>query len=146
MMEWLVWFVLAGILVIFEIFTGTFYLLMIGLGFAAGGLAALSGANTAAQLIVAAIVGAGSTYALRKSKIGRFHKTDAARDPNVNIDIGAILTIEHWNDIENGMATARVMYRGAMWDVLLAHGGTAKPGRFIIQEMRGSRLVVSNHH
>ncbi|HCN90871.1 MAG TPA: NfeD family protein, partial [Oxalobacteraceae bacterium] len=37
MTDWIVWSVLAGILVILELFTGTFYLLMIAIGFAAGG-------------------------------------------------------------------------------------------------------------
>ena len=37
MEDWMIWFGMAGILVISEIFTGTFYLLMIALGSLAGG-------------------------------------------------------------------------------------------------------------
>jgi hypothetical protein len=37
---------------------------------------------------------------------------------------------------------ARVMYRGAMWDVELAPGQAAAPGVFTIREVRGSRLIV----
>ncbi|MGH8809870.1 MAG: NfeD family protein, partial [Noviherbaspirillum sp.] len=37
MADWMIWFSLAGILVISEMFSGTFYLLMIGIGLAAGG-------------------------------------------------------------------------------------------------------------
>jgi hypothetical protein len=36
------------------------------------------------------------------------------------------------------------MYRGALWDVELAHGARAHAGQFVIREIRGSRLIVSN--
>jgi hypothetical protein len=39
---------------------------------------------------------------------------------------------------------ARVMYRGAMWDVELEAGAAAQPGSFIIREVRGNRLIVAN--
>lgn len=145
MVDWIIWFMLAGVLVILEIFTGTFYLLMIGLGFMAGGLSALIGASNALQLIPAAIVGVVATYALRRSKLGKFTKTDAARDPNVNLDIGQTLDIEEWKSSAGGKSTARVMYRGAMWDVELEPGAVAQPGTFTIREIRGSCLIVSNN-
>ena len=146
MTEWMIWFVLAGVMVILEMFTSTFYLLMIATGLAAGGLAALTGATTALQFILAAVFGICATYVLRRSKLGKFHKGDAARDPNVNLDIGQALPIDQWNSGPGGITTARVMYRGAMWDVQLAHGADAKPGLFIIREIQGSRLIVANSH
>ena len=45
MTDWMSWLVVAGILVIAELFTGTFYLLMIAIGLSAGALAALAGAS-----------------------------------------------------------------------------------------------------
>jgi membrane protein implicated in regulation of membrane protease activity len=144
MADWIVWFVLAGVIVICEIFTGTFYLLMIGAGLAAGGIAALLGANNPAQLATAALVGVAATYALRRSRWGRRPSTDAARDPNVNLDIGQTLAIENWSGNGSGTDATRVSYRGAQWDVELAPGAVAKPGIFVISEVRGSRLIVSN--
>jgi membrane protein implicated in regulation of membrane protease activity len=144
MTDWIIWFVLAGVLVILEMFTGTFYLLMIGLGLLAGGLAALAGASIAIQFILAAAVGAAVTFALRRSKLGRTHKADAARDPNINLDIGQTVAVEEWKSIPGGMCTARVMYRGAMWDIELAQGEAAQPGSFVIREVRGNRLIVAN--
>ena len=44
MTDWIAWFVAAGILVIFEVFTGTFYLLMIAVGLATS-LPAIDGAE-----------------------------------------------------------------------------------------------------
>ncbi|MFS2021308.1 NfeD family protein, partial [Massilia sp. CT11-108] len=39
MAEWMGWLVAAGVLVILELFTGTFYLLMIAIGLAAAAIA-----------------------------------------------------------------------------------------------------------
>jgi len=139
MTEWKIWFALAAMAVVLEMFTGTFYLLMIGIGLAAGGLLALAGMPSEIQLIVAGIVGASATYGLRRSKWGRSPGRDARRDPNVNLDIGQRLTVDAWNP--DGR-TARAMYRGALWDVELEHGAEAGPGTFIIHEVRGSHLIV----
>jgi membrane protein implicated in regulation of membrane protease activity len=144
MTNWVMWLVQAGILVILELFTGTFYLLMIAIGFGAGGLTAWLGASSALQVLVAAVVALIATFALRKSKFGRTQQTDAARDPNVNLDIGQILMIDDWKNNEGRHYVARVMYRGAMWDVDLEENAEPKPGLFTIREIQGSRLIVAN--
>lgn len=144
MTGWIMWFVLSGVIVILEMFTGTFYLLMIGIGLAAGGLAALAGVSTALQFIVAAAVGIIAIFALRQSRFGKFNTTDATRDRNVNLDIGETIAVAEWRHNEGGSATARVMYRGAMWDVELEAGATARAGSFIIREVQGNRLIVAN--
>jgi membrane protein implicated in regulation of membrane protease activity len=136
MTAWMVWLALAGMLVILEMFSGTFYLLMIALGMVAGALAAWLGLSAEVQVLLAALVGAAGALALRRR---RPRKTDAARDPNINLDIGQSLHVSHWHE-----GTARAMYRGALWDVELAHGAHARTGQFVIREVRGSRLIVSN--
>lgn len=141
---WIVWFVLAGVVVILELFTGTFYLLMIALGLLAGGIAALFGAADPIQLTIAAVVGVAATYALRRKRIGIAPAVDAARDPNVNLDIGQSIAVGNWQQAEGGIPSARAMYRGAMWDIEIAPGAVARPGTFTIVEIRGNRLVVSN--
>jgi membrane protein implicated in regulation of membrane protease activity len=143
MTDWIVWAVLGGVLVTLEMFTGTFYLLMIAIGFAAGALAGWLGAPRNMQFILAAMVGAAATYALRRSKLGRVESTNAARDPNVNLDVGQTLAIEQWKNT-GGHYSGRAMYRGALWDVELEQGGMAEAGRFVIREVRGSRLIVAN--
>ncbi|HTN64608.1 MAG TPA: NfeD family protein [Burkholderiaceae bacterium] len=143
MTDWMMWLTMAGVLVILEMFSGTFYLLMVAVGFSAGALAALAGLTNPAQMAITAVVGIVATYALRRSKYGRRNKLAAARDPNVNLDVGQTLRIEHWNQ-QHVPATARTQYRGAMWDIELAPGAEAHAGSFIIREIRGSRLIVSN--
>ncbi|WP_337367337.1 NfeD family protein [Noviherbaspirillum denitrificans] len=134
---------MAGVLVVLEMFTGTFYLLMIAIGLVAGGLAALAGGGTAVQLAVAGIAGAIATYGLRRSKWGKTSRRDAQRDPNVNLDIGQTLVVDEWAGQQGGVRTARVMYRGAMWDVELDAHAQARPGTYVIREVRGNRLVVA---
>ena len=143
MENWVLWFLVAGIVVILEIFTGTFYLLMVAIGLAAGGLIALAGIGLPTQYITAGAVGVVATYVLRKTKFGKIEKGDASRDPNVNLDIGQEIDVPDWKTSAE-RSVSRVMYRGAMWDVELEHGAVAKPGAFIIRELRGSRLIVQD--
>lgn len=147
MAQWMVWLIAAGAVVILELFSGTFYLLMIALGIIAGSAVAYAGGALEVQLIVAAVVGLLATIVLRQSKFGKSSRTDAARDPNVNLDIGQMIMVDAWHIAPPGgnRQTARVMYRGALWDVEMAHDGAAAPGQYVIREMQGSRLIVSAH-
>lgn len=144
MSDWMIWLIAAGVVVILEIFTGTFYLLMITIGLAAGAGAAWSGADMSIQLIVGAVVGTIATVALRLSKFGTPQKTEASKDPNAHMDIGKTISVNEWRENEGGRRVARVMYRGAMWDVELEPTAESKPGSFTIYEIRGSRLIVKN--
>jgi membrane protein implicated in regulation of membrane protease activity len=138
MADWINWLVAAGVLVVLELFSGTFYLLMIAIGLGFGALAALGGMSVPLQTIVAAVVGVAATGLLHRSRLGRPARGNAARDPNVNIDIGQHLTVDQWND-----GKARVMYRGALWDVELGQGAHPQAGVFKIVEVQGSRLIVT---
>lgn len=139
MTDWMGWLVGAGILVIAELFTGTFYLLMIAIGLGAGAVAAASGASGSVQTFVAAAVGLVATAILHRSRFGRPARTEASRDRNVNLDIGQRVAVTEWQQ-----GRARVMYRGALWDVELGPGALAEAGDFRIVEVRGSRLIVAN--
>jgi membrane protein implicated in regulation of membrane protease activity len=139
MNAWMMWLVLMGVLVVFELFTGTFYVLMIAIGMAFGAAAAWIGMGVPVQILIAAVVGVLATGLLHRSRFGRPLKQDPARDRNVNLDIGEKVHVDTWND-----GKARVMYRGALWDIDLAPGATAGAGAFKIVEVRGSRLIVAN--
>lgn len=139
MNDWMIWLLITGVLVVFELFTGTFYVLMIAIGTAFGAILATMGMAPSMQFLAAAVVGVAATGLFHRSRLGHPAKGDAARDPNVNLDIGQNVSVEAWND-----GKARVMYRGAMWDVDLAPGAMAGSGAFRIVEVRGSRLIVAN--
>jgi membrane protein implicated in regulation of membrane protease activity len=142
MADWSIWILLAGVLIGAELFTGTFYLLMLALGMIAGGIAAYAGLGREWQLILAAIVGIAATVALRRSRFGKLRTQAAERDPNVSMDIGQLIAIDTWQRIGDAYV-ARVPYRGALWDVDLESGSNPLPGQFRIREIRGSRLIVS---
>jgi membrane protein implicated in regulation of membrane protease activity len=143
MSDWSYWLAAAGVTVILELFSGTFYLLMIAIGLVAGAVAAFLGLGEVAALLIAAVVGVAATFVLRRSRYGKQQqRVQAERDPNVNLDIGQTVNVPAWQD-----GVARVMYRGALWDVELdtsvAPGSTAAPGPYTIREVRGSRLIVA---
>jgi membrane protein implicated in regulation of membrane protease activity len=138
---WMIWLALAGVVVMLELFTGTFYLLMIAIGVLAGSVVAYFQGGLASQLLVAGIVGAIATIALHKSRFAWKGQVDTSKDPNVNMDIGQFVQVSEWQDQGNGRWTSRTSYRGALWDVELPRGH-GEAGRYQIEEVQGNRLIV----
>jgi membrane protein implicated in regulation of membrane protease activity len=139
MSESTIWWLLAGVAVAAELVTGTFYLLMLAIGLAAGAIAAYLGFGTVAQLLAAAALGGGAVAAwhLYRSKSPAPLPASANRD--VHIDIGEPVHVERWN--EDGTAT--VKFRGANWTAISADpSDSAMTGNFRIREMLGNRLVI----
>ena len=132
------WWLLAGAAVAVELATGTFYLLMAALGFAAGAIAAHAGGDLSVQLVAAALVGAGAVAALHIRRRQHPAGPAASADPNVNLDVGETVHVEAW-DAEG---VAQVRYRGATWTVSAAPGTPLQPGRHRVREVVGSRLIV----
>ena len=143
MTQWMMWAIAAGMVVILELFTGTFYLLMIAIGIAVGGIAAWFGLSNGIQFLVAAVVGVMATVILNRSKLGKGRGPTSARDPNVNLDIGQTIRVDLWVLQSDGSATARAAHRGAQWDIDFAGTGVPAAGTYLITEMRGSRLLVA---
>ena len=102
------WFVVAFGLLVAELLTGTFYLLVISIALAVAGVAALAGAPIALQFVVAAAIGIGGSVWLRATRFGkRLH--ERGDDRVQNMDIGQSLRVENWT----AARTARASYRGA---------------------------------
>lgn len=139
MADWTYWLIGAGILIVAELFIGTFYLLMIALGLVFGALAAWLGASGALQTLVAAAIGIAATLVLRRTRFARSGRRPAANDPSINLDIGQRVSVPQWHG-----GRARVMYRGALWDVELGQGAIPEAGNFKIVEVQGNRLIVAN--
>ena len=133
-----IWWVLAGITVAAELLIGSFYLLMLSLGMAAGAVAAQAGNPLTVQLVVAAVVGGAAVLLWRRLKQGRSAEPDSQSNPNVNLDIGALVTVEAW--ASDG--SAQVHYRGANWMALHRPGVTPELGEHRVVEVQGSRLVL----
>jgi membrane protein implicated in regulation of membrane protease activity len=129
------WFLLALILVGLEMVTGTFYLLMVGIAMAVGGLAALLGMSIAWQLVLCAVMVVAGTIILRRWKSG--HATEA---PNASLDIGQPVRVIKWHD--NG--SVRVFYRGAEWDAEPESADTPHDETLYIKAVQGSALVLTH--
>jgi membrane protein implicated in regulation of membrane protease activity len=134
-----IWLGLAALALIGELATGTFYLLLVALGLAAGGVAAWFGAGIEWELVACGVVLLLGLLVLRKTRVLKKREVDSARNADVNLDIGQTVSVEAWS--ENG--TARVWYRGAHWQAELARGQAPLAGEQTITEMRGSILVLT---
>lgn len=133
------WFVIGFGLVVAELLTGTFYLLVIAVAFGAAGVAALLGAPVALQWATAAAFSLGGTLWLRQSRFGRRLRDRAVSDHVQNMDVGQTLRVEQWAPNR----TARASYRGATWDVELVPGEEPASGEFVIREISANRLIVA---
>jgi hypothetical protein len=108
------------------LFTGTFYLLMIAIGLAFGGawrwLAHRLPAGHRGR-----VVGVVATGLLHRSRFGRSANPGrGARPQRQPRHRPARDVVPAWDDGRR----ARVMYRGALWDVELGQGATARAGDF----------------
>jgi membrane protein implicated in regulation of membrane protease activity len=130
------WWLLAGAAVAVELLTGTFYLLMLAIGMAAGALAAHAGASQSIQLVVAAFIGGGAVggWHLVRRKRG----AGPATSTNMDFDAGEPVHVDAWTE-DN---TATVRYRGTVWTAVPAAGVPQGTGAHRVREVQGSRLVV----
>ncbi|CAN7529773.1 NfeD family protein [Acidovorax sp.] len=138
MEESTIWWLAAGIVVVAEMLTGTFYLLMMAVGLVAAALAAHMGLSSALQIIVAALVGGGAVVAWHFARRKRPGDPSPRADRSVNMDVGETILIESWNPD----GTTTVKYRGAMWTAIHRPGVTPSTGMHRVAELVGNRLLV----
>lgn len=130
------WLLLALVLLGLEMATGTFYLLMLSIAMAAGGLAAMLALSVVWQLIFCAFAVISGTFILRRWKKGQVNEVAGA-----SLDVGQPVEVLTWH--ENG--SLRVMYRGAEWDAVPEPADTPRDATFYIKALRGSSLVLTRH-
>lgn len=134
----LLWAIVGLALVIVELLTGTFYLLMLGVAaFGAAGAAWL-GYDFPAQVAIASLIAAGGCYGVH-----------AYREKNRNrqmppIDAGMPASFENWIDAPARLA--RVRYRGASWDARVDGLEALEPGTtvYVLATDGNTLKVVKN--
>lgn len=134
-----VWWVLAGVAVAVELATGTFYLLMLALGMAAGALASHFGLPVPMQIVAAAAVGGGATALWHWRRTKDSPAMPAAENRDVNLDIGERVHVSEWTPER----TTRVHYRGSTWEARLAPGAQALSGEHVVSAVEGNWLVLA---
>ena len=133
------WWLLAGGAVGVELLTGTFYLLMVGIGLAAGALAAHLGLASTGQIVVAALVGGLCTVGWHLQRSRHPNEASAETNRDVHMDIGGQVQVSHWA----ADGSARVHYRGSHWQARLQPGATPTTGPHVVVAMEGNALVLA---
>jgi membrane protein implicated in regulation of membrane protease activity len=132
------WWLLAGAMVALELFTGTFYLLMLTIGLSSAALAAHAGFGLTGQLLIGAIVGSAAVVGWHFKKLRQANGSVSVEPSEMRLDVGEMVHIEQW--LADG--TAKVHYRGAKWDAVHRPGVTPGPGQHRVAELIGNRLLV----
>lgn len=136
MTDYWMWWIAGAALIAAELITGTFYLLVIGLALACGGVAAWLGAAIPVQWLIAAALGVVGTVLLQRWKRGLV----ASTPPQKGLDIGQMVHVQSWGPA----GSARVAYRGSTWDAEVATPDTSHAKTMYIAGMRGSVLLLSD--
>jgi membrane protein implicated in regulation of membrane protease activity len=132
-----IWWLVAGGLVALELTTGTFYLLMLALGAAAGAVVAHAGAGFTVQVVVAAAVG-GLAVVVWNAYRQRQTDLSAARETVQHLDVGETVQVDAWD----AQGLAQVKHRGANWTAVNTVPSKPSPGLHRIQAIQGNRLVL----
>ena len=145
-----IWWVVALVLGIAEMLTGTLYMLVLALGCVAGGAAAAAGGPIWAQCLAAGVVSLLGTGWARRMRAGRPSGQPVGRNPDVHTDLGERVHVDRWD----AQGRARVQYRGTQWDAQwdpadrALYDATPETDRsaaseFVIRALDGNRLVLA---
>ncbi len=136
-MEGHLWWAIIGMaLIIFELLTGTFYLLVIGIAALAGAAVAYLNHPLWAQAAAAAAVATVGVVLVTH------YRAAASASPDVPLDVGQSVVLDSWVSEEG--RHARVRYRNALWDATVLDEQAFEVGHTLyIQSVNGSNLHVS---
>lgn len=134
---YLIWIVLGFILIIAELLTGSFFLLVMGVGAFAGAAIAWGGGSFFLQAFGAcavALLGTGIVLYLQPKRV-------ATASDNL-LDRGQMVELESWVDSASGLA--RVKHRGASWEARVLSEARPAPGAMLyITGTEAQTLLVS---
>ena len=135
---WLIWIVVGFVLVIAELMTGTFYLLVLAAGAFAAAVVDWAGGSVLLQAVAGGVVAIGGALLVH-----HWHGQRGPSDGRANLlDRGQPVVLEGWANESAGLA--RVKYRGASWDARIAGGDNRPPpgATLYIDGMEGNTLLV----
>jgi membrane protein implicated in regulation of membrane protease activity len=132
----LAWLITGFCLVIAELVTGTFYLLVLGIACFAGALVSYAGGALPVQAGVAALC------ALVGLAVVHRYRASITPERMPGLDIGQPATFESW--INKASKHARVRYRDTLWDADIAGEAAGESGEVLyITRVNGNTLTVS---
>ena len=132
------WLIAGFVLIIAELASGTFYLLVLGLAAFAGAAVAYAGLSFGAQALAAAAVAVVGVVVAQ-----RYRKT-AIPQQMEGLDVGQRVAFEAW--VNRSAGQARVKYRDALWDAVVSGEAAGEPGEIlVITSVDGNTLKVSKN-
>jgi membrane protein implicated in regulation of membrane protease activity len=132
----LAWLIAGFILVITELATGTFYLLVLGVAAFAGAGVAYAGGAPVWQALVSAVVAVAGVVWVHQ------YRKRVVSHPMQGLDVGQPAAFDSW--INQGAGHARVKYRDTLWDAQVAGGAAGESGEILyITSVDGNTLKVS---
>ncbi len=132
----LAWLIAGFILIIVELVTGTFYLLVLGIAALVGAGVGYASGGFVWQAIGAAIVAVAGVIWVNQ------YKKKMAPKRMRGLDVGQPAAFDSW--VNKGAGHARVKYRDALWDAQVAGDASGEPGEILyITSVDGSTLKVS---
>lgn len=132
---YLLWAVTGIVLIIIEMLTGTFYLLVLGIAALAAAAAAYLGQSFWVQAVTVAAVSVVGVILIK-----RFRGTGQPASDQ-GLDVGQAVTLEVWISEPDGLA--RVKYRNAQWEAQVSGDRTPGGKVFYIHAVDGNTLRVS---
>ena len=134
----IIWAVTGLVLVIVELLTGTFYLLMLGVAAFGAALAAYLGFDFGIQSIVAAVFSVAGCYGVH------VYRAKNRAQQMAPIDAGMPASFESWWDPRERLA--KVRYRGASWEARVEGLEAIEPGATVyVLATDGNMLRVAKN-
>lgn len=132
----LVWIIAGIALVIAELATGTFYLLVLAAAAFAGACAAYFQQSFWLAAVVAVAVAAAGVIGVSR------YRAPAQAKGGASLDVGQSVIFEAWSSEADRLA--RVRYRNSIWDArVVDHGPIAAGCVLHIRSVDGNTLLVS---
>ena len=130
------WAILGLGLIVVELVTGTFYLLMLGAAAFGAAVAAWMGQGFGVQAVVAAVIAVGGCFGVH------VYRAKNATRQMASIDAGQPASFEAW--VDEGARLARVRYRGAQWNALVEGDAVPEAGAMLyVTATHGNTLKVT---
>ncbi len=133
---YLVWLIAGITLIVAELLTGTFYLLVLGIAALVASATAHLGGTFLVQVVVAGAIAIAGILWVRARKQAM---TPASMAP---LDVGQPVTLDSW--VNRADRLARVKYRDALWDAVIEGECRGETGEVLyVTAVDGSRLRVA---
>jgi membrane protein implicated in regulation of membrane protease activity len=133
---YLVWLIVGVALIVAELLTSTFYLLVLGIAALVASAVAHFGGTFLVQVLIAGAIAVAGVLWIRTRK-------RASTTPKMQpLDVGHPVTLDSW--VNRDGARARVKYRDALWDAVVEGEVRGEPGEvFYIRAVDGNLLRVA---